>query len=374
MDSAADLFEIAETAAEALAQIKSDEIQKPLAAIEREAEVAKRAWSGSNIGYHANVYFGGLRPKTPDAEFSPEWGLMDVWPTHQPHRMWEKMDPETVRSTILDRAGNPDLGAIQKKLEKISDAFSAAREKAISVLIVATADLEDAFLAKKLEIIEGLNLFRAPDIALSLVPKGSRLWSRDSLAMTQGLQVAPHQRLIGEYLAATVLKNGLDTLHKATLEAASHLKRLSARGAKAAMIGTNVFIGHGRSPIWRELSAFIEKRIGLPVDEFNSVPVAGISTTARLSELLDAAAFAFLIMTAEDEQSDGTLRARENVVHEVGLFQGRLGFTRAIVLLEEGCQEFSNIHGVGQLRFPRGNISAKFEDIRAVLEREGLIS
>jgi predicted nucleotide-binding protein len=62
-----------------------------------------------------------------------------------------------------------------------------------------------------------------------------------------------------------------------------------------------------------------------------------------------------------------------NVIHEVGLFQGRLGFTKAIVLLEEGCAEFSNIHGLGQLRFPRGNIRAIFEDIRQVLEREGLL-
>jgi predicted nucleotide-binding protein len=60
-------------------------------------------------------------------------------------------------------------------------------------------------------------------------------------------------------------------------------------------------------------------------------------------------------------------------VHDVGLFQGRLGFSRAIVLIEEGCQEFSNIHGLGQIRFPKGNIAAIFEDIRAVLEREKLI-
>ena len=31
------------------------------------------------------------------------------------------------------------------------------------------------------------------------------------------------------------------------------------------------------------------------------------------------------------------VKARMNVIHEVGLFQGRLGFERAIVLLEEGC-------------------------------------
>jgi predicted nucleotide-binding protein len=78
-------------------------------------------------------------------------------------------------------------------------------------------------------------------------------------------------------------------------------------------------------------------------------------------------------MTGEDEQVDGKLRARENVVHEVGLFQGRLGFGRAIIVLEEDCEEFSNIHGLGQIRFPKGNLKAVFEDIRAVLEREGLV-
>ena len=79
-------------------------------------------------------------------------------------------------------------------------------------------------------------------------------------------------------------------------------------------------------------------------------------------------------MTGEDEQPDGQMRARMNVVHEAGLFQGRLGFARAIVLLEEGCEEFSNIAGLGQIRFPRDNIRAAFEEIREVLEREGVLS
>jgi predicted nucleotide-binding protein len=61
--------------------------------------------------------------------------------------------------------------------------------------------------------------------------------------------------------------------------------------------------------------------------------------------MLDAASFAFLIMTAEDEHADKTFHARRNVLHEIGLFQGRLTFEKAIVLLEEGCTEFSNIHG-----------------------------
>ena len=137
--------------------------------------------------------------------------------------------------------------------------------------------------------------------------------------------------------------------------------------------GTTVCIGHGRSPLWRELKDFLVERLHIKVDEFNSIPTAGIATTERLSGMLDAAAFAFLIMTAEDEQADGKFHARLNVVHETGLFQGRLGFKKAIILLEDGCEEFSNVHGLGQIRFPKGNISAQFEEIRRVLERERVI-
>lgn len=78
-------------------------------------------------------------------------------------------------------------------------------------------------------------------------------------------------------------------------------------------------------------------------------------------------------MTGEDELKGGKVHARMNVIHEAGLFQGRLGFTKAIVLLEEGCEEFSNIQGLGQIRFPKGNIQATFEEVRRVLERESLL-
>ena len=142
----------------------------------------------------------------------------------------------------------------------------------------------------------------------------------------------------------------------------------------AANPGNRVFIGHGRSPAWRDLKDFIQDRLHLDWEEFNRVPVAGVWTGDRLSVMLHNASMAFLVCTAEDEHADSTQHARENVIHEAGLFQGRLGFERAIILLEEGCAEFSNIHGLGQIRFPKGNISAKFEEIRTVLEREGIIA
>jgi predicted nucleotide-binding protein len=150
---------------------------------------------------------------------------------------------------------------------------------------------------------------------------------------------------------------------------------ISTLGVMAGLAngGRRIFIGHGRSPIWRELKDFVQDRLALPWDEFNREAVAGIGTSERLQTMLNSASFAFLVLTAEEEHADSTIHARPNVIHEVGLFQGKLGMRRAIVLLEEGCSEFSNIVGLGQIRFPKNNIAASFEEIRRVLEREHVI-
>lgn len=158
------------------------------------------------------------------------------------------------------------------------------------------------------------------------------------------------------------------------IENISYTLRSAMNDAFVKPMRGKIFIGHGRSPLWRDLKDFISERLKLDWDEFNREPVAGFMTFERLTQMLSEAMFAFLIMTAEDEHADASLHARENVIHEVGLFQGHLGQKKAIILLEEGCKEFSNILGLSQIRFPKGVISASYEEIRRVLEREGIIT
>ena len=137
--------------------------------------------------------------------------------------------------------------------------------------------------------------------------------------------------------------------------------------------GTKIFFGHGGSSAWRELKDYVLE-LGLREwEEFNKEPGAGRTTLDRLKEMLNSTAFAFIVMTAEDEQADGEMRARQNVIHEAGLFQGRLGFERAIVLVEEGCSGFSNIDGLTVIRFPPGRIRSSFGDVQRTLVREKLI-
>jgi hypothetical protein len=138
-------------------------------------------------------------------------------------------------------------------------------------------------------------------------------------------------------------------------------------------IPTRVFIGHGHSDAWKKLADFLVRELHLPIEEFNREPVAGYSTVERLRQMLDGSRLAFLVMTAEDLHKDDKKHARENVVHEIGLFQGKLGFDKAIIRQEEGVGEFSNIHGLNCERFPSGKPEAVFERVRALLVREGVI-
>ena len=131
-----------------------------------------------------------------------------------------------------------------------------------------------------------------------------------------------------------------------------------------------IFIGHGRSPHWRDLKDHLHEQHGYEIEAYEIGARAGHTIRDILENMLETGTFAILVMTGEDETKEDLLNPRLNVVHELGLFQGRLGFSKAIVLLENGTQEFSNIHGTHQIRFIKGNIRETFGDVLATLRRE----
>lgn len=131
-----------------------------------------------------------------------------------------------------------------------------------------------------------------------------------------------------------------------------------------------VFIGHGRSPLWRELKDHLTDKHNYEVVAYEVGSRAGHTIRDILEDMLTRSSIAFLVLTGEDRDDEGNIHARENVIHETGLFQGRLGFPRAIVVLEKGTVEFSNIHGIDQLRFSAGNIREVFGDVIAIIKRE----
>jgi predicted nucleotide-binding protein len=273
---------------------------------------------------------------------------------------------------IDDLAGKPNLEPAKAVVAQIRPQFEADHSAALSVLLAEISHTPDSYLESLKREVEVLQFHSEYDVIENLRPKGQIL-TRDTLALSQGSRPPPHVQVLANVFVLQQPKILCNKLNAIARKAASHIARKAMRNRKLDLVGTNVFIGHGRSPLWRDLKDFVQDRLKLPWDEFNRVPIAGFTNIARLSDMLDAAAVAFLIMTGEDETTDRALHARMNVVHEAGLFQGRLGFSRAIILLEEDCEEFSNIYGLGQILFPKGNIKAVFEDVRQLLEREKIL-
>ncbi|MYE22988.1 MAG: hypothetical protein F4Y01_03450 [Gammaproteobacteria bacterium] len=339
-------------------------VRKVLDDTQAAAEEVGKAWSGSFLGYHATVYYAALTVPPAGAHFSPEWGLRDTFADGTVGD-WMEFRPEDVESAIQVAAGNPDLISLYALRDEMAVEFDGAQLEMLSILEPWKVD---AFVERLYDRLDKMAVVGPARVLRTMLPRG-QIMSRDSKAVTQGMRKPPHLSVLADILSIRDAIDKTAELSRLSRQAQRHFSRQGRSDAS----GTSVFVGHGRSPVWRELKDFLTERLQLDVDEFNRVPVAGVTNTARLSELMDSATMALIVMTAEDEQADGTFHARLNAVHEVGLFQGRLGFHRTIVVLEEGCEGFSNIQGLGHIGFPKAEIGAAFEKIRHALEREGVV-
>jgi predicted nucleotide-binding protein len=130
-----------------------------------------------------------------------------------------------------------------------------------------------------------------------------------------------------------------------------------------------VFIGHGKTKQWEKLKSHLQDKHDIDVIAYETGARAGHTIRDILDSMSDESSIALLILTGEDKTETG-VRARQNVIHECGLFQGKLGFERAIMLVEEGIELASNFDGIQQLRFKKGRISEVFGDVVATIRRE----
>jgi predicted nucleotide-binding protein len=134
-----------------------------------------------------------------------------------------------------------------------------------------------------------------------------------------------------------------------------------------------VFIGHGRSKLWARLQLFLQDELHLTTVSYESESRVGLSIVPILEKMLGQATFGVLLLTGEDDTAEGSRRARQNVVHEAGLFQGHLGFQRVVLLLQSGLEEFSNVAGLQYIGFQGEGIEQTFWELQKALRREGLV-
>lgn len=131
-----------------------------------------------------------------------------------------------------------------------------------------------------------------------------------------------------------------------------------------------VFVGHGGDPQWKYLYRALNDTHGILAEAFESSERAGYHTLVVVEKMVRSSAVAVVVLTGELQDQDGSWRARENVVHEVGFCQGALGIQNTIVVLEEGVSEPSNIAGLTQIRFPKGGLNdVEMRIVEALEER-----
>lgn len=133
-----------------------------------------------------------------------------------------------------------------------------------------------------------------------------------------------------------------------------------------------VFVAHGADPQWRRVRTVIEQDWGLPVFDL-STETHGDDLASQIREHLIECGFAVCVLTAETHGPGKVGYADQSVVHQAGLLQGRYGFRRVAILVEEGCEAFSNVAGLIRLDFPSGRIESTFWQLERMLRREGLL-
>lgn len=157
-----------------------------------------------------------------------------------------------------------------------------------------------------------------------------------------------------------------DELEEQIAEIKPKAKGISTGGGK-------IFIGHGRNKLWARVQLLLQDDFKLETVTFESESRTSETVVNILEQLLNETSFAILIMTAEDETSDGKIRARQNVIHEAGLFQGRLGFDKVTLLKQSETQDFSNIAGLQYIPFTGDNIEQCFYELQRKLRKSGMI-
>lgn len=122
---------------------------------------------------------------------------------------------------------------------------------------------------------------------------------------------------------------------------------LSSKLSDRIRQATKVWLIHGgRSNVWQLISNDLRGQMNLGCIEFSDVGAAGATVTERVSGMVVQCRLAVAVMSCEDKVEGGKCRARQNVIHEIGLAQGIMGVGRVVVVLQDGVEAFTNMSGV----------------------------
>jgi predicted nucleotide-binding protein len=128
-------------------------------------------------------------------------------------------------------------------------------------------------------------------------------------------------------------------------------------------------LSHGHNELLKlKLKDFLQTKLKQTPVILAEQPNRGLTIVEKLERASEECWFAIILMTKDDEQQGGGVRARQNVVHEIGFFQGKYGRKNVILLAERGVEVFSNISGIVRIEFDANHFGEAFEGVRKEIE------
>ncbi len=176
---------------EGLAAGLGPEAEFVLDSLETAAADAAAAWSGSNIGYHACVYYADLQAPPPGMHFSSEWGLRGTFAPGT-YGDWREYNFDAVLNALRAHTGEERLDELKGPSETVAAAFADEQSRFESLTSSASAGTSDPYLDDLRRQAAELQVISYSDGLRAQLPHGS-FGSRDALAMSAGLKPAPHQ-------------------------------------------------------------------------------------------------------------------------------------------------------------------------------------
>lgn len=229
-----------------------------------------------------------------------------------------------------------------------SDPVSLDRESNIKQVDLALLDLmlPPTYMTEGLEILAILKKIK-PDIIVAMFScKSDRMTSIVAKAYSEGIH-------------SFLDKNDSDFMIS--------LKKLIWEVEKK--VSGKVFISYGHNELLKlKLKEFIRERLKREIVILDELPNSGLTVVEKLEKASTYCNCAIILLTRDDEVVDGGRRARQNVIHEIGFFQGKYGRNRVILICEKGVDIFSNISGIMRIEFEADHFEAVYDSIRRELE------
>ena len=336
-----------------------------LATLKQEADRIGEAWCRSSLGGHADVYYDGLEPVPDAANWDVVWGMMDDPLVNETRGKWTTRTASEIREIICSRSGMTE-SSITEIHNGFLKVFDSVKDRLLTCLEHSQRKMQEETRTRLIGNVKGLGS-GIPTVSNVEKRMANEFWpqmSRDEQNWSIGLRVAGHLQVLAaieviDRLVRSIRKLGehAEALHNAS-------RAYKANQQEKTMRGYKVFIGHGHSDTWRAVKDFVEEELKLEVEEFERESVAGRQIKDRLEEMLRNAEWAILVATRDDSDR---CEPRPNVIHELGFAQGRLGWEKAIILLEKECKLPSNLSGTVYLQFDPGQVKQVFYDLGNLL-------